>query len=142
MSSLREKVRRLEKKYEKANRKLRQFEDENIKLMEQLQELSMIRNAALQELEAVVRKSRVEAAGMQVSVTKKKTYDGEALYNHFKSAPVVRDKLVQVKYSVVGREFESMVAQGIIPNALAEDTVLDEKEVVTVRRKPLPYQLG
>lgn len=143
MSSLKKKVKSLEKKYFEAARRLRQFEDENIELMEELQRLSIIRNEALMALDDAMRKARIDAGGMKVSISSKQTYDGKKLYDHFSATDVgIRDALVEVKYAVNTTQFKSLLVQGRIPEELRDEAVLKDEDVVKVLRKPKPYYFG
>ena len=135
-------VKRLEKKFRQANEDLRQFEDDNSDVMDELRKLALYREAALKELETAVRETRMNAAGMQVTVIQRRDFDGEALYRHFENDPGTRDKLVKVKYQVVSQEFDSMFRQGLITGKLADKMILDVKETVRVDHKPKNFQLG
>lgn len=151
-------VKRLEKKYIQANEDLRDFEEgettvacphcgedldiDNAMVLNDLRKLALLREAALQELEVAVRETRINAAGMQVSVVPRRDYDGEALFRHFESDPDIRDRLVKVQYKVVSQEFDSLLKQGMISGKLADRMTLDIKETVRINHRPKSFQLG
>jgi hypothetical protein len=142
MNDAEKRIRRLEKKYESANQDIRDFEEDNPDLMSTLRELSAIREAALQELEIAVRETHIGAAGMSVSVSSRREFDGEFLWKSFKGVPDTRDRLVKIEYKVNTKEFDSLHRSGMISSKIAEKAVIDVKDQVRVDHRPKSFQLG
>lgn len=135
-------VRRLEKKYLKANDELRKFEEDNADIFDELRRLATLREAVLQELEIAVRETRIGAAGMTTTIVPKRDFDGEFLYKAFASDPDTRDRLVRVEYKVVAKEFDSLQRLGFIKPSIADRAIVDVKEQVRVDHRPKSFQLG
>lgn len=142
MNDAEKRVRRLEKKYEKANDELRNFEEQHADVFDEMRKLATLREAVLQELEIAVRETRIGAAGMQISIVPKREFDGAYLYEAFKHDPATRDRLVRVEYKVVSKEFDSLQKLGLIRASIADRAVTDVKEEVRVNHRPKSFQLG
>lgn len=135
-------VKRLEKKYQKANEELRKFEEDHADIFDELRKLATLREAVLQELVTAVRETRINAAGMQVTIVPKREFDGEYLWNAFKNDPATRDRLVRLEYKVVTKEFDSLQRQGLIRGSIADRAVTDVKDEVRINHQPKSFQLG
>lgn len=142
MNDAEKRVRRLEKKYEKANDELREFEEQHADIMDELRKLATLREAVLQELEIAVRETGIGAAGMQITLIPKREFDGAYLYDTFKDDPDIRDRLVKVEYKVVPKEFDSLQKMGLISGRIADRAITDVKETTRVDHRPKPFQLG
>lgn len=96
MSDAEKRVKRLERKFQKANEELRQFEEDHADIFDEMRKLATLREAVLQELETAVRETRIGAAGMQITVVPMREFDGEYLWDAFKHDPQTREKLIRV----------------------------------------------
>jgi hypothetical protein len=142
MTDAEKRVRRLEKKFEKANQDLRDFEEDHAEIFDELRKLATLREAVLQELEIAVRETRIGAAGMQVTIVPRREFDGAYLWKAFEGVPDTRDRLVHIEYKVNTKEFDSMQRAGMISGRIAEKAVVDVKDQVRIDHKPKPFQLG
>jgi len=142
MTDAEKRVRRLEKKYEKANQDLRNFEEANSNVFDELRKLATLREAVLQELEIAVRETRIGAAGMQVSIIAKREFDGEYLWKAFEGVPDTRDRLVKIEYKVNTKEFDSLQRSGMINSRIADKAVVDVKDQIRIDHRPKSFQLG
>lgn len=138
-----QRVKRLERKFQKASEAIREFEEENHELLGELRNLAAIRDACMQELMTAIRETRIAAAGVDVTIVPKREFDGEFLYDYFTEVDEdMRDKLVTVKYVVDSKVFDSMQKLGHIDGKIGDKAITDVKEEVRLLHQPKPFQLG
>lgn len=142
MSDAEKRVKRLERKFQKANEELRQFEEDHADIFDEMRKLATLREAVLQELETAVRETRIGAAGMQITVVPMREFDGEYLWDAFKHDPQTREKLIRVSYKVNTKEFDSLQRLGLINGRVADRAVVDVKEQVRIDHRPKSFVLG
>jgi hypothetical protein len=141
-TSAQTRVRRLEERYLEANNRIREFEEENAEVMDRLRELATLRETALQDLETAVRETRINAGGMEVRVSPRRTFDGAYLWTRLEAQPDVRDRLLKVDYKVDANLFDMLVRSGNLDGEDVDKSVKDIKEIVSVYKRPPSFQLG
>ena len=142
MTPQEKRVRRLERKFDKMNDQLREFEEDNCDVLDEFRSLVSQRETALKELEIAVRETRIAAAGMTTSIVPKRVFDGRLLYEYFEDDPDVRDNLIKVEYRVDTKVFDQLQRMGHISPNLADSAVSDVKETVRVNSRPKSFQLA
>lgn len=142
MTPKEKRVRRLERKFEKLNDQLVEFEEDNAEIIDAFKALIAQRESALKELEIAVRETRIAAAGMTTSLVPKRIFDGRVLYEYFEDDPEVRDNLIKLEFRVDTKVFDQLTRLGHINAHLAEAAISDVKETVRVNSKPKSYQIA
>lgn len=141
-TSAQTRVRRLEKRYLEANENIRNFEEENAEMMDRLRELATLRETALQDLENAVRETRIDAGGMEVRVTPRRSFDGAYLWARLEGQPDVRDRLLKMDYKVDANLFDMLVRSGNLDGEDVDKAVKNIKEIISVYKRPPSFQLG
>lgn len=129
-------VKRLYGVYEKAQQKLDMFRNEHEEVFEKFVQLANERNVALDQVKRAVRETGVEVGMMEVSISRKRIFDGEYLYKRFKNRKDLRKAVVSLEFKVDTKGFDHLVQAGEIDAGTAQRAVVEIKESNRVLHAP------
>ena len=130
-------VARLFSVYDKAQQKLDTFRAQHEAVFEQFVQLANERNVALDQVKRAVRETGVEVGPMEVSISRKRIFDGEYLYKRFKGRKELRQAVVKLEFKVDSKGFDHLVQAGEIDAATAQRAVVEIKESNRVLHAPV-----
>lgn len=129
-------VKRLYNVYDKAQQKLDAFRAQHEDVFERFSQLANERNVALDQAKRAVRETGVEVGMMEVSISRKRIFDGEYLYKRFKNRKDLRKAVVALDFKVDTKGFDHLVQAGEIDAPTAQRAVLEIKESNRVLHAP------
>lgn len=129
-------VKRLYEVYDRAQRKLDMFRNEHEEVFERFVQLANERNVALDQVKRAVRETGIEVGMMEVSVSRRRVFDGEYLYKRFKNRKDLRKSLVSLEFKVDTKGFDQFVQAGEIDAGTAQRAILEIKESNRVLHAP------
>ena len=131
MSSEKKAVDRLAREYRKAQIALDDFVGEYEDIFDEYSIKANERNIRLDKLKRKVRETGIGAGPLEVSVSRKRVFDGKRLFDMFADRVDIQQALVEVTFKVNTSNFDAMVQAGEIQAAEAQAVV---KEVKTTHR--------
>jgi len=124
-------VDRLARNYRKAQNALDEFIAEFEDIFDEYSVKANERNVCLDKLKRKVRETGISAGPLEVSVSRKRVFDGEKLFKMFADRVDMQQALVEINFKVNTSNFDAMVQAGEIQAAEAQAVV---KEVKTTHR--------
>lgn len=138
----RKRVDRLAREYRKAQEALDEYVDEYDDIFEEYSIKATERNVRLDKLKRAVRETGIAAGPLEVSIQRKRIFDGRFLYEHFSDRRDVQQALVEVQFKVNTTNFDHLVQAGEIQADEAQKAVKEVKTTHRVLHSPPDVVVG
>lgn len=135
-------VQRLAREYQKAQADLDEFISEYEDIFDQYSIKANERNVRLDKLKRAVRETGISAGGLEVSMSRKRVFDGKFLFEHFADRVDIQQALVEVQFKVNTSNFDALVQAGEIQASEAQKAVLKIQTTNRVLHAPPEIVVG
>lgn len=135
-------VDRLARDYRKAQTALDEFVAEYEDIFDEYSIKANERNIRLDKLKRKVRETGIAAGPLEVSISRKRVFDGRKLYEMFSDRLDMQQALVEVSFKVNTSNFDAMVQAGEIQAAEAQAVVKEVKSSNRVLHAPPEIVVG
>lgn len=136
-----QRVRDAEATFYAAHEELVGWEDAHEDLMSEFRTRVDARETAREVLELAVSDTGLPGGGMQVVPVKKRTFNGERLHYLIEDEEL-RNRLVQLQYKVITKEFDKALDTGELDKDLAKQAVEKTEAGLQIRKRPNKITLG
>jgi hypothetical protein len=135
-------VERLHREWKKARAALDEFIEEYEDIIEQYSVLANDVNVRMQKLKMACRETGMGAGPLEVSIQRRRVFDGRFLYDHFSDRRDIQQALVEVQFKVNTDNFDHLVQAGEIQPDEAAQAVLEIKTSNRVLHAPPDIVVG
>jgi polyhydroxyalkanoate synthesis regulator phasin len=135
-------VDRLAKEYQRAQNNLDEFVAEYENVFDEYSIRANERNVRLDKLKRKVRETGLSAGPLEVSISRRRVFDGKRLYDMLVDREDIRKALVQIEFKVNTSNFDAMVQAGEISATEAQAAVKEIKATNRVLHTPPDIVVG